>query len=234
MRSLAVMLTWDVRLQARYHIYTAIAFSTAGYIAIVGLLPEDLPSGLVAFLVFAEAGIVGFPFVGALMMFERNERTLSAVAVTPTPAWVYLASKAISLSVASVAAGYALAAFAFPGRVDIAVMLAAVAATSAVTVLAGIGALGGARSLNHYLVRAAAVMIVLAIPLLALAGLVGRWSLALLPSHASLMLLLGASAPEAVSRAEWIYAPLYLLVWVGVAWIWARRTYDRHVLGEGR
>ncbi len=234
MRALAAMLSWDIRLQARYHIYTAVAFSTAGYIAIVGLLPNDLPPGVIAFLIFAEAGIVGFPVVGALMLFERNERTLSAVAIAPCPAWVYLASKTISLTLASMAAGYALAALAFPGDLDTGIMLAGLALTAAVAVLVGIGAVGGARSLNQYMVRAAAVMIVFAIPLATLTGAAGPWQLAFLPTQASLTLLLGAAAPDAVSRAEWIYAPLYLLVWVAVAWVWARRTFDRHVLGEGQ
>ena len=82
--------------------------------------------------------------------------------------------------------------------------------------------------------RAIPLVLVLALPVLALAGLIEPWTVVILPSHASLLLLVGAMEPADLSRAEWIYAVVYLILWVVLGWFWAVRIFDRSVVGDGR
>ena len=163
---------------------------------------------------------------------EKGEGTLDAVAVTPTPAWLYLVARTASLTVLTLAAGWVLVVLDFPGRMDIGVTLLGIGLTSAAGVLGGFVLVAGTQSINAYLARAVPLMLVLALPVLA--GLIDRWLVVILPSHASLLLLVGAIDPALVSRAEWIYAVVYLILWIVLGWFWALRVFDRSIVGDGR
>jgi fluoroquinolone transport system permease protein len=228
------LILWEVRLQARYYIYAGSVVTVALLSGMVAIMPVALPAEVVAVLILTETGVLGLFLVGVLVLMEKGEGTLHAVAVTPTPAWIYLLARTASLTVLTLAAGWVLVVLDFPGRMDIGVMLLGIGLTSAAAVLGGFVLVAGAQSINAYMARAIPLVLVLALPVLALAGLIEPWMVVILPSHASLLLLVGAMEPADLSRAEWIYAVVYLILWVVLGWFWALRIFDRSVVGDGR
>ena len=228
------LLLWEVRLQARYYIYAGAGVTIGIMAGLIALLPVELPAEAVAAVIFIDAGVLGFFFVGVLVLMEKSEQTLSALSVTPTPAWTYLAARSASLTLLTVVGGFVVSILDFGGRVDLVVLALALGLTGGASVLAGLIVVAGVESLNAYLFRTAAIMIVLAVPMLAFAGLVDRWAVAIIPSHASFLLLIAAVEPESVSRAEWWYSVAYLGFWLVLAWVWANRIFERRIVAEFR
>ena len=234
MARVLTLLVWEVRLQARYYIYAGAGATIAVMAGLIALLPVELPAEAVAGVIFIDAGVLGFFFVGVLVLMEKSERTLSALSVTPTPAWAYLAARCVSLTLLTVLGGFVISILDFGGRVDLAVLALALGLTASASVLAGFVVVSGVESLNAYLFRATAIMVVLALPLLGFVGLLDRWAVAILPSHASFLLLIAAVEPELVSRAEWWYSIAYLGFWLVLTWVWANRIFERRIVAEFR
>jgi fluoroquinolone transport system permease protein len=228
------LVLWEVRLQARYYIYVGSAVTVALLSGMVAILPFALPAEVVAVLILTETGVLGIFLVGILVLMEKTEGSLHALAVTPTPAWVYLLARTASLTVLTLAAGWVLVVLDFAGRMDMGVVLLGLALTSSAAVLGGFVLVAGVQSINGYMARAIPLMLVLALPVLALAGLIDRWLVMILPTHASLLLLIGAMEPALLSRAEWIYAVAYLIFWIVLGWFWAIRVFDRRIVGDGQ
>ncbi len=227
------LVLWEVRIQARYYIYLGVAVVVALLSGMIAIIPLELPTSQVAFLLFTESGVLAFFFVGILVLMEKTEGTLNALGVTPTPAWLFVLARSVSLTVLSLIGGYVMVAVDFGDRADIGVVLLALALTSAMAVLWSFVVVAGVPSVNAYLARAILLMVVLMLPILGLLGFVDPWFMAILPSHASLLLLNGAVEPASLGRLEWVYAVSYLSLWIAIGWFWALRAFDRKIVGDG-
>ena len=89
---------WDIRFALRYNIITVAIVITGLYTIIFKLIPgADITEVLVSFI-FSDPTMLGFIFVGAMVLFEKDANTLQALTVTPIKPWQYLWSKAIALT----------------------------------------------------------------------------------------------------------------------------------------
>ena len=94
-------LRWDIVLQARNGFYWASAF----VVVLVGGLLLSVPEGVradaaawVPALLAVNLQITTFFFVAGLMLLERDEGTLTALAVSPFSPAAYLATRTITLT----------------------------------------------------------------------------------------------------------------------------------------
>ncbi len=228
------LIFWEVRLQARYYIYAGSVVVVALVSGMVAVTPVELPAEMVAVLLLSESAILAFFLVGVLVLMEETEGTLSALGAAPTPPWIFVLARTVSLSVLAVAGGYVLIALDFRGRADPGLVLLALTLTSVMAVLGGFVVVAGKQTIDAYLGRAVPLMVIFALPVIGFTGIVDRGVMAILPTHASLLFFVGAFEPAAVSRAEWIYAVSYLVVWIVITWFWALRAFDRQIVGAGR
>ena len=238
MSRLLHMLRWDVTLQARNYIYIANVVSTAAIIVFVLLLPLDpLPAPVASFFIFADPALIGLSFIGAIVMMEKASRVLSALGVTPSPPGVYVLSKTFTMSVNGILSGLAVAWFALDGEFTWSLMILALSLSNTVAVLLGFAIVARAPSMNGLMIFLLFGTSILFIPLLAHFGLVSgpaEWVLAIIPSYAMLMSFEGATNPDLLSRAQWIYAFGYQVIWVVVGWLWALREFKQSIVSEGR
>jgi fluoroquinolone transport system permease protein len=95
---LTTLLALDLRLQRRYGIYYAYAFVILFYAGTLYFAGDYLPAWVVGLVVYTDPAVVGFFFIGALMMLEKAEGARSALAMTPISAGEYLLSKTMTLS----------------------------------------------------------------------------------------------------------------------------------------
>ncbi|MDP3911395.1 MAG: hypothetical protein Q8Q14_13490, partial [Gemmatimonadales bacterium] len=190
-----------------------------------------LDDTLLVLLLFSDPSVLGFLFVGVLVLYERGSNTLSAVAVTPLATGHYLWSKAISLTTLATAAGLAMALAARGASFDPFRLVAALALTSLVFVFLGFVAVVRVRTVNEYLLIVPAFMAPLYLPLLSLAGMAESAAFLLVPSHASLLLFRGAFAPRPLWEA--IYGVGFLALTVAIAYRWAHRSFETFVRGAG-
>lgn len=104
MSRLTAIIRNDVRIQMRYRIYAALAFVILLYVAVLIFASPYLPISFLSFVIYADPSVLGFFFLGGLMLFERNEGTRMALGISPLSATEYLTSKFITLTALALAA----------------------------------------------------------------------------------------------------------------------------------
>lgn len=210
----------DLRLQLRYGITAAGAFVTLLCVVLLRRLPDAALGRAVPFVLFADLAVLGLFFLPGLVLFESDERTLAALAVTPLRPWEYLAAKVGTLTGLALLLGVVLAVGA-GGTVALPPLVAGVGLLSVLSSLVAFLVVAGRGGMLEYVLASQLVTVPLALPLLWLLGWVDSPLLFLLPSHGPLVLLtggpIGAAAPA--------------VAWIALLWVLALRAHRRHLFG---
>ncbi|HHW47469.1 MAG TPA: hypothetical protein GXX14_02495 [Clostridiaceae bacterium] len=62
-------------------------------------------------MIFSDPAAMGLYFMGAIILFEKNERVLDSIAVSPARTYEYTLSKLFSIGIISMAVGFAIGFF---------------------------------------------------------------------------------------------------------------------------
>jgi fluoroquinolone transport system permease protein len=186
-------------------------------------------------VLFLDPAVVGTSFVAAIVLMERSQNTLVALAVSPARPSDYVLSKIITLPLLTFAGGMTLVCAAYyPVPLDQAIrFIIAMAFTGTLGVVGGVLLVATANSMNHYIARAFPVSVVLYLPFLAHFGVIeGVWTWLLFglnPGHAMLRSLLWAADPSHFSTAEAIYAFGYMGLLTAIFFVWALRLFSDNI-----
>ena len=237
-RTLSRLVLWDIRMQARENVYLFTVLTTLAFSTVLFLLPEGTPDAVITGILFLDPAVVGTSFVAAIVLMERSQNTLAALAVSPARPSDYVISKIITLTLLTFAGGMALVCVAYwPVPPDRAIrFVIAMAFTGALGVVGGVLLVAAANSMNHFIARAFPVTVVLYLAFLAHFDVVtGIWAwilFALNPGHAMLRALLWAADPANVPTADAVYAFGYMGVLIAVLFAWALRLHGDNI-GRG-
>ena len=213
-------LRFDVLLQARQGFYAA----TVVIVVLVGGLLVSIPADLrtnaalwVPFWIVVNLPITTFFFMCGLMLLERDEGTLMALAVAPISSHGYLGIRVITLVALAIVETLLVAALAFELGQPLVLMAAAGLLG---TMLTALGALVSARyeSMNELILPGSVLVTFLLLPLLAHFGLAPRSPFLAHPVEPSLTLLRAAYGGAA--GAEIAYGVLAGAAWCAIAWYW--------------
>jgi fluoroquinolone transport system permease protein len=130
-------------------------------------------------ILFLDPAIVGASFVGAIILMERSQNTLVALAVSPATPPDYLLSKIITLTLLTFAVGMSLVCIAYwPISVARVIRFSiALSFTGALAVTGGVLLVAQANTMNHFIARAFPVSVLLFMPFLAhFRVLTGAWA----------------------------------------------------------
>lgn len=97
------LLTGDIRFQYKYGFYFVYLFFSIFYIALVYALPEAWRETAAILMILSDPAALGLLFMGAIVLFEKSERTLDSIAVSPVKPIEYVLSKLISIGIISTA-----------------------------------------------------------------------------------------------------------------------------------
>lgn len=225
------LIVWDIQLQARENIYLFTVLTTLGFAIFLKLLPPEAPPTIFTLVLFFDPAIVGASFVGSIVLMERSQNTLSALAVSPAPVGNYILAKVVTLTLLAIVGSLFLLAVAYwVPPIDMVLRFTLVLAfTGAIGVLGGFLIVAGANSMNHFIARAMPITIILFLPLASHFGVVtGLWQwllFAINPGHAMLRAMLWAAQPSAVSTADIVYAFAYMAVMIVVFYRWTIGVY---------
>ncbi len=233
MNRLFAAIRHDFRLQWRYGLYYAAVFVSVVWIALLSQIPPRSLDLALPFIIFTDLAVIGFYFIAGMVMFEKGEDTLSALAVTPLSFWEYLASKLITLTVLALAVTFAVVVPASRGEGFSPAMLAAgVVLTSLIFLLVGFIAAVRYDSISSFLLPSQLYLLPLSLPVLHYFGYWQAPVLYLIPTQSSLILLRGAFTP--VEAWQVVCATVYQIIWVAVLARLALRAYDRYIIaGRG-
>lgn len=224
MRAFVAALRWDVVLQARNGFYWASAF----VVLVVGGLLLAVPEAArangaiwVPAILAVNLQITTFFFMAGLMLLERDEGTLTALAVSPLTPAGYLATRTVTLTALAAVETIVLVLIAFDAGRSWLLVLSGTAALG--VIYTGIGAVVATRyaSINALLLPASLVVTLLLAPLLGHLGLAPRRLFLLHPIEPALTLIQAGYAPA--TSGELGFGAAGSLVWSAVAFLWARR-----------
>ncbi|MDE0192781.1 MAG: hypothetical protein OXQ90_15620 [Gammaproteobacteria bacterium] len=237
MAGLLRIVRFDIGLQLKSFIYPATVVSTGIICGFILVLPvETLSPEWGAFFVFIDPATIGLSFVGAIVLMEKAQRTIYALGISPMRPWVYVASKTISLTLLTFAAGLVVAWVAVD-RFDFGKMLVALTLSSTVAVLIGFACVARAPSMNKLMITLLWVTGIAYIPVLAHFDVLPEALtpvVAVNPSYAILVTVLVSIDPEAVSTATKVYGYAYLGAWCVLGWWWTLREYKRYIITDGK
>jgi len=228
MKTLFSTIKWDLQLQARYNILTALWIVTGLYILLFSVLPAIHTDELISLLVFSDPALLGLTFIGALILFEKDDNTLQALVVTPIEPWQYLWSKALSLAIAALPPAILMAGFGYGWEINYLWLSLSVVLTSVLLTFFGIGLVAGAKNLNEFIIKMALWTFPIGLPLLNTFGLVESYIWYLIPTQGSLLLL--EATTGSVMFWQLAYALVYLCIATFLAYKWAERSFERKIV----
>ena len=231
MTALRSMLMWDVRLQSRYGFYAVYAVLTAVFVLGLRAMDPALRTDAAVLLIVTDPTVLGFYFIAAMVLFEREEGVLDALVVSPLGDRGYLVSKVLTLSLLAVVTATSVAVIGHGPVSGLAVLVVGVALAASLFVLLGSVAVARFDSVNEYFISAVGWGTVLFLPLFGYVGLVDTPLFYLLPAQPVLVLVEAGFRPLAPWRVA--YGVGYLLVGNVVAYAWARRALNRYVVRGG-
>ena len=99
----------DIRIQYKYGFYLLYLFFTVFYVAVLSAFPSGWREKAAIIMIFTDPAAMGLYFMGAMVLFEKSERVLNTLAVSPLKPAEYVLSKLLSLSVISMLTGLVIA-----------------------------------------------------------------------------------------------------------------------------
>jgi len=228
MKRLITTVLWDLRLEVQYQIVTVATLVTALYVLIFLNIPGEYDQILVT-LIFSDPALLGFMFIGGLVLFEKGAGTLEALVVTPLRVWQYLWAKTISLTLIALPCSVGMAVAGHGWQLHYPYFLLGVVLTSCLFVLIGFIGVARVKTLNQYLIVVPMFLTPFFLPLFNFFGVTNTFWLYLIPSQASLILLEAGLSSE-VATEEIIYAITYLLICIGLAYFFARLSYIKYII----
>lgn len=223
-------LALDVRLQARSRLY---AVGAVVAVLLGAGIRQFLAAGLAgralpAFYLLALGGTT-YMFGAGLVLMEKSEGTLQALRASPLRSREYLLAKVATLTgFAAVEAALVWAVAARGASVSLLPLAAGVLVLGAGYTLLGIGQVASHDSVTSFLFPGAMLVAgVLQLPFLFVLGVGPDLLWYAIPSHAPLLLMLGAFEP--LARWQWIYAVAVSAAGLAAAWVFARARFRSHI-----
>ncbi|AZO94529.1 ABC transporter permease [Halocella sp. SP3-1] len=231
MRRLWANIKEDIILQIKYGFYGVYVVLILFYIFILKFLSIKLSTFLLPLIIFSDPALLGFYFIGGLILLEKNENTLDYLLVTPLRIREYLISKMVSLTVLALLASTIIVIFSYGTILNWLLLLSGIVLTSFFFVLIGFVAVARFNTVNDYIFSSVLYMILLNYPLFEYLGLYKSYLSYFSPAKASLLLIGGAFT--GVEVWQLIYAIAYLIVAIIIVYHFAYKSFYRFFVLKG-
>jgi fluoroquinolone transport system permease protein len=214
MKTLYHLMGLDLRLLFRYKIVLISALVTLLYVLVFRFATGlgDIHR-LLVLVIFNDPALLGFLFVGVMVLFEKNENTMQALSVLPFHLRYYVLSKTIVLSVLSLLCCYSMW-FAASGRqADHFLFVSAVLLSTAMFSFLGFVAVAGQKRFNDFLLRAIGIIVLLCLPFLGFFEVLNKWWFCWMPTMPAIELFDMALHPGKYSSPFIVLMYVLLSAW---------------------
>jgi len=217
----------DIRFQFKQGFYLVYLLLTLVYMIILSRFPAELKNIAVPLTVFSDPSMVGFFFIGAIVMLEKVQGVLQYVSVTPLRSIEYLLAKAISLTLVALSAGIMITLVSYSEPLNWLLLITGITLTSTFFVLYGFIAAANCTTMNQYFIKMIPYMLLIVLPCFSLIEFPYSRFFIVFPSVAGLHLVYGAFNGIGNIKALWLTAymagaNLLLLLYV-------EKVFDRMV-----
>jgi fluoroquinolone transport system permease protein len=228
MKRLTATIRTEFQLQFRNGFYYASAFVAALLVIALLQIPAESRALILPVMMLQNLMINTFYFTGGLVLLEKGQGTLEAQVVTPLRTWEYLAAKVVTLGVLSLLESTVIVVLAYGPGFGFFSMTAGILLMAAFLTLFGFIVVARYDSINEYLLPSVLYLFAFSIPILDYFEIVQSWLFYLHPMQAPLLLIKAAFQP--VAPWQILYGVLYAGVWVGLIYIWSKRSFHRFIV----
>jgi fluoroquinolone transport system permease protein len=221
---LKALLLGDIRIQIKYGFYFIYLIFSVLYIALLFAFPEDWREKASILMVFTDPAAMGLYFMGSIVLFEKSERTLNSLAVSPVRPREYVLSKLLSIAVISTLVAALIAFFGSRAVITVYFVLGVFLCSC---LFSAVGLIVAAKSatLNVFILSTIPAELVINIPALAyLFGWDRRW---LLLHPGVCMIELSQNGQLALPAA------IILALWTAFAAVLAERASRKMFISTG-
>jgi fluoroquinolone transport system permease protein len=230
MTRLASAVRLELTLQVRQKFLHAGVFSGLVWLAVLLPTPVSLRPVVEPYVLVGDISIIGFFFIGGVVFFERQERTIGAIVSTPLRFAEYLLAKLTVLVLISLFVAVTVSTIAHGFTYHTVPLVVGVVLGTLVMLLVGFVSSLPFASVTDWFLAATVPLSVLSLPVLFYSGLWPNPVLYLIPSLGPLLLL--GTAFDQVTLAPWqvMYAVLYPVVCVAGFYRMAKAMFARYVI----
>jgi fluoroquinolone transport system permease protein len=234
MRRLAVALWYETRLQYRNGFLAATVVIIAAWLLLLRWASQFVEPERIAWLlplfVLDSMVVNSFFFVGGLLLLEKGEGSLYALAVTPLRSDEYLVTKVATLGGLALFQNLVVVGLLARQAGNLVLLCIGILVASTLYVLFGVVTVARYDSINDYLLPAIIPAAFLLAPMFPHVFGWNHWLLYLHPMQGPLMLIRAAFEPLPGGTA--LLAFLASVVWIGLAFQLARRVFVRSVVAK--
>jgi fluoroquinolone transport system permease protein len=224
---LATAFLADVRFQFRHGFYYAYLFVSVVYIVLLRLVEDGMRETFAVLVVFSDPAMLGFFFIGGIILLEKAQGIFPALFVTPIRISEYVWAKVWSLTALSLGTSFLILLATVGTDISVLPIFIGVTFTSMIATLLGIGLAVRVKTVNQFLVSSVLFVPIFFTPVM---EWISGQSLIyyLFPGKASLLFLEGGFA--SIAWKESIYAFCMLLCTCVAAYHFALRSLKKFIL----
>lgn len=230
----AAAIAFDIKFQWRHGFYFVYVVVCAFYWALLHFIPDRYLEKATVLLTFSDPSALGLILAGGIVLLEIDQGIHDPLFITPIRIREYLVAKAASLSLLSLSAAWVIHLISIGVPESPVVFSTGIVLTSSFMTFLSIGVAARYRTINSFILMSQAYALPFVLPLLDFLEVWESKLFLLLPTEGTLVLL--QSASTTLAFVDILYALCVLLIWNCIVYIWARRSYERHILsriGEG-
>lgn len=197
------------------------------------VLEIDDPGGVLPSLFLFAGGSTTLVYVGAMIVFERDEGTLDAVVVSPLRHHEYLTSKVVTLTVLTLIEKIILLLLldGFDGY-NMILFLSGALTISAMMILLGFVMIVRFESITDFLMPMMGVLFILQLPLVYFNNISETDLWLAFPTAAPTMLMWGAW--HEIETWKIVYGFGYAMLIIGGLYLWAERAFQKFIILKER
>ncbi|HSJ68378.1 MAG TPA: ABC transporter permease [Anditalea sp.] len=228
MKQLALLLKHDFILLHRNKIISISIFLTAVYVLLFKALSSfgQIEKFLVL-IIFNDPALLGFLFIGVMVLFEKNENTMEALAVTPMKLSHYIISKSFALTTISICCCSAMVIAAYGLNINWVHFISAATLTTLIFSFLGFGVVAGESSFNDYILKAIGVILLLSVPFLGYFEIVLIDWFILFPSYPGI-LLFDFAFNDTIAPIDILKAYGFAILWGVGGYLWAKKSMSKN------
>lgn len=222
-------LLYDIKLQWRQGFWGIYFILSLAFLIIIFSISPENRQMVSSLFILTDTSMLGIIFVGALILFEKQQNLMQSLFVTPLRLQNYLLSKTLSLGLLVLIMSLFIYLPTSPFNSRIFIIIPIVVLTSTMFTLMGLGISARVKSINQYFGFIIAASMLIVVPAAMFLLINAKW-LIIFPYNAAIDLLLNPI--ENLSVINILTDGLLLTGWTFVSYLFAYRQFEKHVLNQ--
>lgn len=226
MKRICNLIKSDIKFQNKYGFYALYIFFSAIYIGILYILPENWRENMSSLIIFSDPSMLGLIFIGAIVLFEKSERVLNSIAVSPVKTRDYVISKAVSLAIISTICGLLIALISGTKPANYLLFVSGLFFGSSLFTCVGLVCSTRISTLNQFIMSISPIQIVVLLPV----TMYQFWN-----SHPLWLLHPGCAVFELISQAQEqiLLAGVSLTIWLVATYLLTIKEVNKSIKSLG-